>query len=208
MPQLVMPEFRELIAMLSPIFLIMVAIYPFLPRKHPLKQVAPLLGFEYRKSWFGPGRMLGEFEGVHFDIRNEAVAFDGPDFESYIVFRAELGENVPEGLVVVPEQAIRSQNESIWPEVNAAVRSRKVGLPYLEEVCSIWGDDLDEVRRYLSRPGIEDFLLDLIESAPCAYIKEGQLIYYEPGTGEYDFEYDAPLERLVEAVRVLDGREG
>ena len=63
------------------------------------------------------------------------------------------------------------------------------------------------MREYLSRPGVEDLLLELGASSPWAYIKDGQLVYYEPGVGEHAFEYDAPLQRLVEAVGLLDGRE-
>ncbi|QDG52420.1 hypothetical protein FIV42_17225 [Persicimonas caeni] len=87
------------------------------------------------------------------------------------------------------------------------MRSQEVGLPYLEEAFTIWGDDNDQIRRYLSRPGVEDLLLELGASSDWMYIKDGELVYGEPGTGEYAFEYNEPLERLVEAVRVLDGRE-
>jgi hypothetical protein len=168
-------------------------------RPHPLQMVAKELGFDYRKGWFEPKRMLGTYQGVLFDIRGGGTS---------LVFRAQLGEQTPDGLVVIPERVIRSQRyNAVLPELNAAVRSQEVGLPYLEEAFTIWGDDNEQIRRYLSRPGVEDLLLELGASSDWMYIKDGELVYGEPGTGEHAFEYDEPLERLAEAVRVLDGRE-
>ncbi len=161
-------------------------------------KIAPELGLSYERHYLQPSLLVGEYDNV-------SVVISEPTGNSFVI-KADLGPQTPPGLAIISHEI---RNGSSNRGARVAVSSAKaldVGLPYLQEVCYVGASNAAEARRYLSRPGIEDMLLELF-SSKTAHISGGTLTYVEPGTGEYAFEFEQPLEQVAKIVHALDGAE-